>query len=133
MGWGWSSPRYPMSLRSCTGMSQIAGGNGMPDNMEQGVNRREFFKSAFVELTKVVLEFSGAGGEGRRKRRNYLRPPGAVEEDLFNTLCTRCDECIKVCPHQCIRGSDSESETGARVGTPILGPAKRAAGAHTAC
>ncbi|MDZ4384148.1 MAG: rhodanese-like domain-containing protein, partial [Nitrospirota bacterium] len=44
-------------------MSQIAGGNGMPDNMEQGVNRREFFKSAFVELTKVVLEFSGAGGD----------------------------------------------------------------------
>lgn len=98
----------------------------MPDNAEQGVNRRDFFKSAFVELTKAVLEFSGAKGEGSPQRRNYLRPPGAVEEGLFNTLCTRCDACIKICPHLCIRGSDSESETGAKVGTPIIRPQEAA-------
>ncbi len=93
---------------------------------ERWVNRRQFFKSTFVEIARAVLEFSGEKGEEPPKKRNYLRPPGAVEERLFNSLCTRCDECIKVCPYQCIRGSDSETDTGAWVGTPIIIPKEAA-------
>lgn len=91
---------------------------------ERPVNRRQFFKSAFVEFAKVVSEFQGEKVDKAPQKRNYLRPPGAVREALFNTLCTRCDECIKACPYQCIGGSDGNN--GARFGTPVIIPAKTA-------
>jgi len=92
---------------------------------DRPVNRRDFFKYAFVEITKAVQEFSGEKRDLPPRKRNYLRPPGAVGEALFDLLCTRCDACIKACPHQCIRGSDSE-EGGAKVGTPIIIPKEAA-------
>ncbi len=91
---------------------------------ERPVNRRQFFKTAFVEIARAVSEFSGDKGGSPPKKRNYLRPPGAVNEPLFNILCTRCDECIKACPYLCIRGADPDS--GARIGTPVIIPGKAA-------
>ncbi len=82
------------------------------------LNRRQFFKSAFADIARAALEFNREKKNLIPKVRKILRPPGAVEESLFNKLCTACNECIKVCPHFCIRGSDSEEE--ARIGTPIL-------------
>lgn len=53
-----------------------------------------------------------------------LRPPGAVDEPLFLERCTRCDECIKSCPH------DVLFRAGARYreaeGTPTFDPARAA-------
>ncbi|MGL4859898.1 MAG: 4Fe-4S binding protein [Enterobacteriaceae bacterium] len=31
-----------------------------------------------------------------------IRPPGAIEETLFNALCTGCGECATACPEQAI-------------------------------
>jgi ferredoxin-type protein NapG len=31
-----------------------------------------------------------------------LRPPGALPESLFDQTCSRCGECVKACPAQCI-------------------------------
>jgi len=76
----------------------------MSDNRE--VNRREFFKSAFADIARMVVDVVAQKDTNNPpKKRDYLRPPGAVEEGLFNNLCTRCDECIKACPHMCIRGA----------------------------
>lgn len=41
--------------------------------------------------------------------RQYLRPPGAVSEDRFADLCSRCDECVKVCPAHCIIRQDGHA------------------------
>lgn len=83
-------------------------------NDDKPLNRRQFFKSAFAEIASAVLDFNAE----KKSAKKIQRPPGAVEESLFNKLCTACNECIKVCPHFCIRGSDSEED--ARIGTPIL-------------
>ncbi|MBI5755408.1 MAG: hypothetical protein HZA12_00635 [Nitrospirae bacterium] len=91
----------------------------MSDNRE--VNRREFFKGAFADIARMVVDVVAQKDTNNPpKKRDYLRPPGAVGEGLFSTLCTRCDECIKACPHMCIRGADTDS--GARVGSPVIIP-----------
>lgn len=37
---------------------------------------------------------------------NEIRPPWAVDEERFEQLCTRCGECLKLCPTQVIRLGD---------------------------
>ena len=33
----------------------------------------------------------------------WLRPPGALPEAEFLAACTRCDLCVKVCPHWALK------------------------------
>ncbi|MEK6599612.1 MAG: 4Fe-4S dicluster domain-containing protein [Deltaproteobacteria bacterium] len=83
-------------------------------------DRRQFFKETFVGVAKYAAELMPKEEEKKsdkkKKKIVYLRPPGAVEESEFISLCTRCDECIKACPHQCI--GYAESDTG--LGTPVI-------------
>ncbi len=53
--------------------------------------------------------------------RGLLRPPGALAERDFLAACTRCDECVKVCPHFAIRKAGPELGE-AVVGTPVIVP-----------
>ncbi len=87
---------------------------------EKIIGRRGFFKTALTEITKRFVELSLDVDSKPAKKRKFLRPPGAVEESLFLSRCTRCNECIKVCPHYCVRGMDSDVECG--IGTPIIIP-----------
>ncbi|MFQ3229706.1 ferredoxin-type protein NapF [Reinekea sp.] len=38
--------------------------------------------------------------------KTALRPPGAIEESLFISACSRCGDCITSCPEQIIIKSD---------------------------
>lgn len=38
--------------------------------------------------------------------KTALRPPGAIEDSLFISACTRCSECISACPEQIIIKGD---------------------------
>lgn len=87
---------------------------------EKIIGRRGFLKTAFAELTKKFVELSAESENKPVRKRKYLRPPGAVEESSFLSRCTRCNECIKVCPYLCVRGIDSDVEYG--IGTPIIIP-----------
>ena len=90
------------------------------EEKEKISDRRQFFKETFIGVASYATELmpkEEAKKSDKKKRKIvYLRPPGAVEESEFITLCTRCDECIKVCPHQSI--GYAESDTG--LGTPVI-------------
>ncbi|MBE0536195.1 MAG: 4Fe-4S binding protein [Phycisphaerae bacterium] len=60
-------------------------------------------------LIGVVLGLGGAtivrGVGGARPRP--LRPPGAIDEPTFTSLCTRCGNCLRACPYGIIERDTS--------------------------
>ncbi|HHT9121079.1 MAG TPA: 4Fe-4S dicluster domain-containing protein, partial [Candidatus Hypogeohydataceae bacterium YC41] len=86
---------------------------------EPDIERRQFFKEVFQSATDLVKELA----KEKMANRQCLRPPGAVEELAFVTLCTRCDECIKVCPHMAIRGAGPDM--GLALGSPVIIPREK--------
>jgi ferredoxin-type protein NapG len=91
---------------------------GSPASEGVDVNRREFFRSTMAQAADTLREVVKDVSVGSSRR--YLRPPGAVEELEFISRCTRCDECIRVCPHYAVRGADTNS--GLALGSPIIEP-----------
>ena len=56
--------------------------------------------------------------DGKRSSAAVLRPPGAVDEELFLAACTKCGLCVTACPYQALilaRPGDSRP-----IGTPYL-------------
>ena len=51
-------------------------------------------------------------------KKNRMRPPGAVREDLFMERCIRCARCIEVCPFNSIKRADIEDKFS--IGTPYI-------------
>lgn len=47
-----------------------------------------------------------------------LRPPGALPDGGFDSLCVRCGRCIEACPYQAIEAAPMSD--GAAAGTPTL-------------
>lgn len=83
-------------------------------------NRRGFFRSAFEKVAKEVA----ARAERRVAPRRVFRPPGAIGEMAFLAACTRCGDCIDVCPvHAIVKASP---EAGLGVGAPMIEPAVQA-------
>ncbi|MGL5031266.1 MAG: ferredoxin-type protein NapF [Aeromonas sp.] len=49
------------------------------------------------------------------------RPPWAIEESQYLSLCTRCGECIKACPQQLLKPATQKQYAGTLIaGTPVL-------------
>ena len=98
------------------------------------VNRRKLFREGFNFLGKVALEFNDAVNSDPEDEwnplepmRGLLRPPGAVAEEKFLELCTKCDDCIKACPENTLfRAPEAEGKVeGEAVGTPTFRPARK--------
>lgn len=78
--------------------------------------RRAFFEGT---IGRVLREVAGRA-EARVAPRRWFRPPGAAPEAEFVTLCTRCGDCIAVCPvHAIVKAPAS---AGLAAGTPIIEP-----------
>jgi ferredoxin-type protein NapG len=55
-----------------------------------------------------------------RKDRLLLRPPGALDEDIFLASCIKCGQCLQVCPPQVIKLAGIGQGFG--IGTPYIIP-----------
>lgn len=57
-------------------------------------------RRAFVGLVGMGAILVPLGGLIRflEPKQNFRRPPGAVPEEEFLALCTRCGKCMEVCP-----------------------------------
>ncbi len=81
--------------------------------------RRAFLKDSVLSTVKaaqeLVKEADGLPVKASAPpvRTDWLRPPGAVEEQLFLERCTGCHDCITACPPGAIVAHPSD-------GTPIL-------------
>jgi ferredoxin-type protein NapG len=88
---------------------------------QQDVTRREFLglaglvgKAAAVVAVGGVINLSG-----RNEAFSFSRPPGAMPEDEFLSLCLRCDRCRIACPYGVVRPI-TVSESVVLAGTPML-------------
>ena len=67
-----------------------------------------------------VAKEVGRQAERRVISQRYMRPPGALEEVAFIAACTRCGDCITVCPVAAIIKVPTSG--GLAAGTPRLDP-----------
>lgn len=64
------------------------------------MDRRDFFVKSFKKVTQVAVE--AAEDRASQRATHWIRPPFAINELDFLITCTRCDECLKACPHDVI-------------------------------
>jgi len=83
-------------------------------------DRRGFLQDTLGRLLREVAERT----EERVAPRRWFRPPGAAPEVAFVAACTRCGDCIDVCPVHAILKAPANAGLGA--GTPYLDPAAQA-------
>jgi ferredoxin-type protein NapG len=89
---------------------------GDQDRLNSLLTRR-----AFVGLVGKGAMAVALGGLTRflERKDNFIRPPGALPEEEFLSLCIRCDKCREVCPGGLITPV-LLTESVISVGTPRL-------------
>jgi ferredoxin-type protein NapG len=103
------------------------------------MNRRRFFREGLRELLRPLggavdkfaeaarqigdlesmVSSSSAAPQPSPMPDTWLRPPGAVSESMFNGMCTRCGDCVRACPAQCIQ---MEPASNKALGAPYIDP-----------
>ncbi len=82
--------------------------------------KRKFFREAFAFIGNTIGEVVKSKASIFPENGRFLRPPGAVRAEEFQVLCTRCDLCLKACPHGSIRKLNKDFDIAD--GTPIIVP-----------
>jgi len=118
--------KVPAALKERLGLAKK--GQAPRPERQAGIDlgRRRVIASLGAGLLWGAMARSGASnyqGKMRRYPRNNraMRPPGALPEKEFLSACTRCAECMKVCPTNALQ--PAFLETGLEgIWTPILVP-----------
>ncbi len=92
----------------------------MSKSGQPSLTRRGFLKTSTVVAVGAAAGFGGLSVPLLKKDRLLLRPPGALDEDLFLASCIKCGQCLQVCPPQVIRLADIWQGFG--IGTPYIVP-----------
>lgn len=98
---------------------------GFPNwKVAEGVNlsRRYVLGSlAFGFVSALVIKTNPLQTESGLKNNRLIRPPGALPEEEFVSVCTGCGECLKVCPNNALQSTLLEAGL-AGLYTPRLVP-----------
>jgi len=87
---------------------------------DDGGGRRRFLQDSVGRLLREIAERT----EKRVAPQRWFRPPGAAPEVAFVAACTRCGDCIDVCPvHAIVKAPAS---AGLAAGTPYIEPTMQA-------
>ncbi len=81
-------------------------------------DRRKFMLGMLPKAAELVADT--VERQVVERLRSQRRPPGAVAEPIFMSLCTRCDDCVTACPHQAIHTFNEDQ--GGLAGTPVMVP-----------
>ena len=63
---------------------------------------------------------AGLFGFGKSEAEELIRPPGALDEDVFLATCSRCGKCAEICTAGCIK--IARGDKGVAIGTPYIEP-----------
>lgn len=84
-----------------------------PEPDPLAMDRRQFFQRAVARAIsglesavktssdQVIQAFKEKGQGGDTP--SFLRPPGALAEMEFTQTCSRCGDCVRACPAECIQ------------------------------
>ncbi len=84
------------------------------------ISRRTFLKTSTLVVTGVAIAYGAVSVPLLKKDRLLLRPPGALDEDIFLASCIKCGQCLQVCPPQVIELAGISQGFG--IGTPYIIP-----------
>jgi MauM/NapG family ferredoxin protein len=73
---------------------------GNPSKPLQSASRRTFLKAGIAAGAALVLS---PLLKAQTTHIPVIRPPGALKEENFLSVCIRCGECMRVCPSQGLR------------------------------
>ncbi len=86
----------------------------------KALSRRSFLRSSTLAITGTAIAYGTVGVPLLRSKELLLRPPGALEEDLFLASCIKCGQCLQVCPPQVVKLAGIRQGFG--IGTPYITP-----------
>ena len=89
------------------------------------MDRRSFLKAAGTATALAVTAQSPAYAMRQQPLSRYLRPPGALSEEDFESRCIRCGQCGEACPNRCIKFFGIENGL-ASINTPYITPRDQA-------
>ena len=89
------------------------------------MKRRVVIKALAAGSALASLLPGSSVGASRKTSSRYLRPPGALPEDEFESRCIRCGQCGEVCPNRCIDFFGLENGL-ASFDTPYISPRDQA-------
>jgi len=119
-------PHVPASIKEALHLAPKGTAPRPEPQTEIDLGRRGVMASLGVGLLWGAAAKANAGeyqGHMRRYHHNNksMRPPGALPESEFLAACTRCAECMKVCPTNALQ--PATFETGIQgIWTPLLVP-----------
>jgi len=87
------------------------------------LDRRQFLKAGTIAIGSLAVVGAGAAYLKSNKKNdipatNFLRPPGAIDENVFVAECIKCGLCVQICPIQAIKLADVDA--GLDYGTPYI-------------